>query len=382
MPVPSTQACAASRAAVCARASRPAAARQLAAAPHKQARRGLQWCRAAAEAETAPEAQAAAPQDGKAGQASGLNSKPTLMTDSWNDVVQMRKDQTTIETTVERANKSGLLMPIGNLMGFLPYKLLDPSRMAQRRSDGSQPPVPPNGYQALVGTKLRVKVTQVIVPDNRLIVSEKAVLLDELASMARPGDIVEGVVGSTMDWGVFVECRTVNGKPCPRAEAVLPMRELSYSWLNSATEVVQSGQPVRVVVLFQQPAPDAKVVVSLKRLEEDPLKETLDNVLPLNNQGSTFEQLSVPASVPQGVDEILEALDREEGITSITLGRCVEERRTVSQDLELWITKETVADGYNLAVRAGKVVQEVIVGTDMGLDDMRSTVQRVLRSIN
>lgn len=76
----------------------------------------------------------------------------------------------------------------------------------------------------------------------------------------------------------------VNGKPCPRAEAVLPMRELSYSWLNSATEVVQSGQPVRVVVLFQQPAPDAKVVVSLKRLEEDPLKETLDNVLPLNNQ--------------------------------------------------------------------------------------------------
>lgn len=45
-------------------------------------------------------------------------------------------------------------------------------------------------------------------PDNRLIVSEKAVLLDELASMARPGDIVEGVVGSTMDWGVFVECRT------------------------------------------------------------------------------------------------------------------------------------------------------------------------------
>lgn len=199
---------------VCARASRPAAARQLAAAPHKQARRGLQWCRAAAEAETAPEAQAAAPQDGKAGQASGLNSKPTLMTDSWNDVVQMRKDQTTIETTVERANKSGvftaarpralllqgtkpmhavprqqpsesmshgsrrsvshflptpvwcaacagLLMPIGNLMGFLPYKLLDPSRMAQRRSDGSQAPVPPNGYQALVGTKLRVKVTQV-----------------------------------------------------------------------------------------------------------------------------------------------------------------------------------------------------------------------------
>jgi hypothetical protein len=92
----------------------------------------------------------------------------------------------------------------------------------------------------------------------------------------------------------------VNGKPCPRAEAVLPMRELSYSWLNSATEVVQSGQPVRVVVLFQQPAPDAKVVVSLKRLEEDPLKETLDNVLPLNNQarGSLTMTEMQPAAAP------------------------------------------------------------------------------------
>lgn len=52
------------------------------------------------------------------------------------------------------------------------------------------------------------------------------------------------------------------------------------------------------------------------------------------------------------------------------------------QDLELWITKETVADGYNLAVRAGRVVQEVIVSTQMSPEEMRATVQRVLRSIN
>jgi hypothetical protein len=90
----------------------------------------------------------------------------------------------------------------------------------------------------------------------------------------------------------------------------------------------------------------------------------------------------VPAGVPPGVDEILEALDAQPGIGSITLGRCVEEKRTVSQDLELWITKETVAGGYNLAVRAGRVVQEVIVATSMGPEEMRATVQRVLRSIN
>ena len=52
------------------------------------------------------------------------------------------------------------------------------------------------------------------------------------------------------------------------------------------------------------------------------------------------------------------------------------------QDLELWITKEIVDDGYNLAVRAGRMVQEVHVATAMTPEQMRATVQRVLRSIN
>lgn len=31
--------------------------------------------------------------------------------------------------------------------------------------------------------------------------------------------------------------RAVNGQPCPRAEAVLPLRELSYSWVRPAAQV-------------------------------------------------------------------------------------------------------------------------------------------------
>lgn len=55
---------------------------------------------------------------------------------------------------------------------------------------------------------------------------------------------------------------------------------------------------------------------------------------------------------------------------------------TPAQDLELWITKEEVEYGFNLAVRAGRVVQEVRVATGMSADEMRAAVQRVLRSIN
>ena len=151
----------------------------------------------------------------------------------------------------------------------------------------------------------------------------------------------------------------VNGQPCPAAEAVLPLREASWGWVDSASDLLQTGQAVRVSVLYAQTEPRSKVggwvagwlggwvagwlggwardsvgsnnrrsrhavaspgaasccraallacvctalealkpraccaallllmlplqvVVSLKRLENDPLKETLDNVLPLD----------------------------------------------------------------------------------------------------
>ena len=70
-------------------------------------------------------------------------------------------------------------------------------------------------------------------------------------------------------------------------------------------------------------------------------------------QAGSYEQLSVPAAVPQGVDEILEALDREEGIASITLGRCVEEKRTVSQVRRLGARTCGVPGGLDAEAQAG-----------------------------
>ena len=51
------------------------------------------------------------------------------------------------------------------------------------------------------------------------------------------------------------------------------------------------------------------------------------------------------------------------------------------QDLELWIAKERLQDGYNLITRAGRTVQELKVTTDVPLDVMKSAVQTVLRRL-
>lgn len=53
----------------------------------------------------------------------------------------------------------------------------------------------------------------------------------------------------------------------------------------------------------------------------------------------------------------------------------------MSQDLELWISKEVVKDGYNLVVRTGRLVQEIHVTTDLPSEGMKESVQRVLRQL-
>ena len=54
----------------------------------------------------------------------------------------------------------------------------------------------------------------------------------------------------------------VNGQPCPRAEAVLPMREISYAWVASVQEVLSPGEAVRVAVVYVQSEPAPKVCVA------------------------------------------------------------------------------------------------------------------------
>jgi len=59
----------------------------------------------------------------------------------------------------------------------------------------------------------------------------------------------------------------------------------------------------------------------------------------------------------------------------------VEEKRAVSQDLELWIGRAGAEGGYSLLARAGRLVQEIQVTTALGSEDMKAAIQRVLRRL-
>lgn len=307
--------------------------------------------------------------------------RPEMTAADWTRAVELQSSGVVVEGRVVGVNRSGALLDIGLAQpGFMPYRLMDRARVAavQERDEatGAWKGAPPEGYTGLKGQLVEVKVTQVIVPERRLIVSEKAALLDRLTERLAVGEVVEGRVSSLHDFGAFIEAASGEGAG---AEVMLPLREVSWDWVPSVNAVLAKGQPVRVVVVQITPPPRSKVVVSLKRMQEDPLRETLDRVLPPQAEGEAPS--SVPASMPSGVEDILDELAKEAGVSSVALGRRAEERRTVSQDLELWISKEVVAGGYNLLARAGRVVQEIHVETGLEPGEMKAAVQRVLKRL-
>ena len=290
-----------------------------------------------------------------------------------------------VDTTIAGVNRGGATVAVAGLRAFAPLSRLDPARLP---SDGSGR-LPP----AMVGAPIKVKVLQVNAAGKQLIVSERAASVADLASSVAPGDVLAGVVTRCSDYGAFVSLQSPDGG-LHGAEGLIHISELSWDAVLTPEAVVQPGTVVRAVVLAADAA-RGRIELSLKRLEADPLTQTLDALLPIDGEGgggdastsggraaaapSPLEKTAhLPASIPAPIEGVCAALRAEPGVLSLRVGRQVEEKRAVSQDLELWISREVVADGYTLVARSGRLVQEIHVTTGMAPDEIRGAVTRVL----
>lgn len=54
-------------------------------------------------------------------------------------------------------------------------------------------------------------MVQVNIPERKLILSEQATMVEELAANLTSGDVVEGIVTRIMDYGAFVSLRSPDG---------------------------------------------------------------------------------------------------------------------------------------------------------------------------
>lgn len=231
----------------------------------------------------------------------------------------------------------------------------------------------------LVGSSISIKVAEVNEEERKLVFSEKDASWSTYSSQVKIGDVYDGIVGSVFHYGAFVHLRFPDGSY--HLTGLVHISEVSWDLVQDVRDFLNEGDTVKVVVV-RIDTEKARIALSIRQLEEDPLLETLEKVIPLEADQSPNAQItSSPAEVEllPGLEGICNELLQEDGITDVQFGRQALEKRVVSQDLELWLSSVPAKDNqFKLLARAGRQVQEVYVTTSLDQEGIKKAVQRVL----
>lgn len=157
------------------------------------------------------------------------------------------------EVTVADVVKGGLVVDVG-VRAFIPASLVE-RHFVEDFSD----------YK---GKTLRVKVAELDREKNKVILSQKAVLDDEVSqekqdrmSAIKVGQELEGTVQRLTSFGAFVDIGGIDG--------LVHISELAWHRVETPSEVVNEGDKVKVKVL-KVDADTERVSLSIKATEESP----------------------------------------------------------------------------------------------------------------
>jgi small subunit ribosomal protein S1 len=166
------------------------------------------------------------------------------------------------EGTVADSNRGGLIVPFGNLRGFIPAShVMDLPRglnETERQEYMSQ----------MIGKPVAVKVIEVNRRRRRLVLSQREAqrrrrerrkerLLEELAE----GEVRTGVVSGLRDFGAFVDLGGADG--------LIHISELAWHRVRHPSEILSVGDEIEVYIL-RLDKDGKRIGLSLKRLQPNP----------------------------------------------------------------------------------------------------------------
>eukprot|EP00210_Caulerpa_lentillifera_P000176 g171.t1 len=288
------------------------------------------------------------------------------------DSANVKKIGALWEGTIKSTNKGGVVVkgPAGK--AFCPYSKLDPSRL---NASGTQL-WGEIDQSHLVGETVNCLV-QDINKMGQLVVSEKAYYMKLALDYYKPGDSVSGKVVAMEDYGAFIDIPMEDGE-YHGVRGLLHISDMSWDVVTRPEDVVNIGDEVTTIVKTISRNLN-RLSLTLKTDDSDPLKESVSSLLPL--EGEAYDSMTwepLQDMIP-GLNAIMETLQLQSGIEDVQPRRQAEVRHKVSKDLELWLSKEEVEDGFNLVAWSGRTLQEIHVRTEFTREGMKSTLEKVLR---
>jgi small subunit ribosomal protein S1 len=184
-----------------------------------------------------------------------LSKKRADLAAAWDRVQKAFDAGTVLHAMVVDKVKGGLVVDLG-MRGFVPGSHVDLSQARGRQ------------FEALVGQSIPLKVIEVDRPKGRVILSHKTAVADtrqkmrsEVLASLEEGQVRDGVVKRLTDFGAFVDLGGVDG--------LLPISEMSWTYIKHPSEVVRRGQKVTVAVL-RVDREAGRISLGLKHILPDP----------------------------------------------------------------------------------------------------------------
>ncbi|XP_054820542.1 uncharacterized protein LOC129319482 [Prosopis cineraria] len=297
-----------------------------------------------------------------------------LTSADWKAAKRYKESGFIYDGRIEGFNGGGLLVRFYSLVGFLPFPQLSPLHSCKEPHKSIQ-----DIAKGLVGSLMSVKVIQADEDKRKLIFSEKEAAWSRYSERVRVGDIFEAMVGSVEDYGAFVHLRFPDG--LYHLTGLVHISEVSWDLVHDVRDILTEGDKVRVKVTSVD-REKSRIRLSVKQLEEDPLLETLDKVIPQSGSDdldSSSDGTGNAIEPLPGLETILEELLQEDGIDDARISRQGFERRVVSQDLQLWLSN--VNFSVHSLARAGRQVQEIHLTTSLDQEGIKRALQRVLERV-
>lgn len=229
-----------------------------------------------------------------------LSVSQARQNEDWKRAEQLQNTDEVWRGLVAAANKGGLIVPFGNLRGFIPASHVSDLPRGMSEDDRVR------YLESLVGKEIAVKVIEVNRKRRRLVFSQrnaerenrnarKELLLQELAE----GDAREGVVSGLCDFGAFVDLGGADG--------LVHISELAWHRVRYPGEVVSVGEKVKVFVLHLDEN-GKRIGLSLKRLQPNPwsrIEETCHIGQLIEGTVSRVEAFGAFVSLEPGIEALL-----------------------------------------------------------------------------
>lgn len=184
---------------------------------------------------------------------------------SWGELRRKLEEETSFESEVIDANKGGLIVRVSGVTGFLPVSQLAPDHYP--RVEGGDKNKILEKLKSYVGEKFTIKVINVDQEQEKLIVSEKSAVSDEISATLEKlgeGKVIEGEISGIVDFGVFVKFEESGQE----LEGLVHISELAWQRIDNPADFVSIGQKVKAKVIGVDDG--LRISLSIKQLQEDP----------------------------------------------------------------------------------------------------------------